>query len=454
MKGRKLVTVLVAFLMMFSFATTAMAAEATPKEVKKIYLKVSQNSSGEINTILPTSGHGDEYDVSYVSQNYSAGENPVVTVTVTAKEGYTFYNDFTSKSQFSITGGKFWDGWRVDNSHVKVEIECSKITKGKLDTPTGLSWDEDYGLASWDEVYDADYYIVRINGNDLTVNDNIVNLRAYLKDRKNNTFRVRACSESSYLTDSSWSAISDELYYDSRDWHDYDGYYDDYYNYYDDYYYPPSYPSYSGSNSWVKRDGIWYYYDSNHRLLTNGMYQINGQYYLFDSQGKMLKGRQSWNGSKYFFYESSTGNNVEGARASGWVLYNSKWYYYDQYSGKEVQNQAVGGYYVGTNGMVTNQWQGNRYIDPNGMITKNAWQYISRGTWGKDWYYFDGNGNVVENQIRLINGLPYPFDATGKLKYGWFDYMGYSYYIKSDGNVARNEWIEGYYVDNYGRWIY
>ena len=138
--------------------------------------------------------------------------------------------------------------------------------------------------------------------------------------------------------------------------------------------------------------------------------------------------------------------------AKGWVLSGKTWFYYDN-SGREVKNQFVGDYYVGYDGMVTNKWQGNRYLDESGKMIRNGWKFTYRASWTSYWYYFDAKGNMVSDTIMVINGLPYPFDASGRLKYGWFDYKGYSYYIKPDGNVARNEYIENYWMDNYGRWI-
>ena len=37
---------------------------------------------------------------------------------------------------------------------------------------------------------------------------------------------------------------------------------------------------------------------------------------------------------------------------------------------------------------------------------------------------------------------------------GWAKVGGYWYYFKPDGKLASNEWIDGYFLSNNGRWTY
>ncbi len=446
MKKRKGFAVTIFMVLLFVFTTNFMVMEAMAQtELKKVYIKVNQNNAGEIISVEPTSSHSNEYDITYTTNYSELAERTEISVTVTAKENYVFYNDFATKSQYSITGATFQSGHRVNESTVKVELRCNKRLKGQLDTPTGLYWEDDYGLATWDEVDEADYYTVSINSNNITVYDTVVNLNSYLKDKKSNKFRVKACSNDSYLTNSLWSEYSDELYYE-RDYWDYGDYW-----YNDDYYYnyPPYSYSHGQNNGWVKVGDIWYYY-VNGRKVTSTIYNVDGRSYLFDGTGRMLTGWQSYQGSTYYFYPQGSGNIKQGEMARGWVYVEGTWYFYDRSTGKEVHNKVVEGFYLGSGGnILTNQWVGDRYVDESGKIVTNTWKLIQQR-----WFYFDSNGYCVKGRIEVINGLPYPFDNSGALVYGWFNYNGYSYYVKPDGNIARNEYINGYWVDQYGRWVW
>lgn len=447
MKQRRSFKVII-MMLLFAFTMNFMVMEAMAQtEIKKIYVTVNQSNSGEM--ISVTTSHGNEYSVTYTTNYSEKTEKPLITVTVTAKSGYVFYNDFATKSQFSISGGTFQSGYRVSDSSVKVQIEGTKRVRGKLDTPTEVSLEEN-GIATWNDVEDADYYVVRINSNDITTYDNMANVSGFLKYNKNNKFRVKACSNNSYLLDSAWSEYSNDLYYD-------DYYYDDYW--YDDNWnngwynnYQPPYSSSQGSRGWSQVGSTWYYY-VNGRKITNTIYNVDGRNYLFDGSGRMLTGWQSYRGNTYYFYPRATGNCKEGEMAYGWVLVEGKWYFYDRNTGKEVHNCVVEGYYVGAGGnMITNQWIDERYVDENGRVLTNTWKLINwRGQ--QRWFFFDGNGNRIKGRIAVINGLPYPFDGDGTLIYGWFIYNGSYYYVKPDGNIARNENINGYWVDSSGRWV-
>jgi len=448
MRGRKnLVVLVMALLFSFSFIFTAFATEqaGTPTEVKKIYLQVSQDKNGDIQSVYAKSLYSEQYDVTYDYgyDNY-IGERPSIVVTVTAKNGYVFYKDFDRSSHFSISGGKFEDGYRKSNTVVVVEISCSKIVKEQLETPTGLEWEDDNGRASWEAVDYADYYVVSINGNKVNAYDNYISLGTYLKYRKDNKFRVKAVSNRSYIKESEWSEYSDELYFE--DWNDY---YDDYYS--DGSWNIDRYPggnyggnngnNYSGlRNQWVQRGNVWYYYDGNGYRLRNGEYRIGNKWYVFDNEGVMKTG---WWNKRYY--------DSDGARASGWRYINNAWFYLAG-DGSQVTNRYVNGmdgkvYYV-ISSMLVNGWHENHYFGNDGAMVKNAWAYTNGG-----WYYLDANGYALRNTIGVINNAVYKFGGEGKLCYGWFDYNGASYYIKPDGNMARNEWINGYYVDSYGRWI-
>ncbi|MCJ0547179.1 hypothetical protein MMJ95_12575, partial [Enterococcus cecorum] len=78
---------------------------------------------------------------------------------------------------------------------------------------------------------------------------------------------------------------------------------------------------------------------------------------------------------------------------------------------------------VGWKKDATGKW----YLNADGSYPKNAWKLIDG-----NWYYFDGHGYMVHDK--------------------WIKWID-SYYLKSDGRMAKNEWIGDFYVDQSGKWI-
>ena len=78
---------------------------------------------------------------------------------------------------------------------------------------------------------------------------------------------------------------------------------------------------------------------------------------------------------------------------------------------------------VGWKKDATGKW----YLNADGSYPKNAWKLIDG-----NWYYFDDHGYMVHDK--------------------WIKWID-SYYLKSDGRMAKNEWIGDFYVDQSGKWI-
>ena len=78
---------------------------------------------------------------------------------------------------------------------------------------------------------------------------------------------------------------------------------------------------------------------------------------------------------------------------------------------------------VGWKKDATGKW----YLNADGSYPKNAWKLIDG-----NWYYFDDHGYMVHDK--------------------WIKWID-SYYLKSDGQMAKNEWIGDFYVDQSGKWI-
>ena len=101
----------------------------------------------------------------------------------------------------------------------------------------------------------------------------------------------------------------------------------------------------------------------------------------------------------------------------------------------------------------TDKWitSGNRkwYRHADGSYTKNDWELIN----GK-YYRFDKDGWMVTGWQKIGN-VTYYMDKTTGERYGegwhWID--GNCYYMNANGEMAVDTWIDGYYVDESGKWI-
>lgn len=94
------------------------------------------------------------------------------------------------------------------------------------------------------------------------------------------------------------------------------------------------------------------------------------------------------------------------------------------------------------------------YHNPDGSLVYGWAQY--KGSW----YYLDPNygGQMAYNGWLQIDGKWYCFSPTGFMYANtWirFKYSGkyYYYYLKSDGSMDHDEWVDGYYVNSRGEWI-
>mgnify|MGYP000361633902 FL=1 len=120
----------------------------------------------------------------------------------------------------------------------------------------------------------------------------------------------------------------------------------------------------------------------------------------------------------------------------------------------------IDNYYVDASGVwipnkekPTDKWitSGNRkwYRHADGSYTKNDWELIN----GK-YYRFDKDGWMVTGWQKIGN-VTYYMDKTTGERYGegwhWID--GNCYYMNANGEMAVDTWIDGYYVDESGKWI-
>ena len=191
-------------------------------------------------------------------------------------------------------------------------------------------------------------------------------------------------------------------------------------------------------NSWTKVDNQWYYADSSGRLAQNTWKKINGSWYYFDQTGSMLSNTAV---DGYLLTKS-------GAMAEkGWTKLDQIWYYVAP-SGKISQDkwEKVNGswYYFDKDGEMLSATTFKGYLfNQSGAMAENNWVKI------KDtWFYANGSGRYIQDNWQKIQGSWYSFDQNGGML---ADKWKESYYLKTSGAMAENEWI---FDKAYKSWFY
>ena len=191
-------------------------------------------------------------------------------------------------------------------------------------------------------------------------------------------------------------------------------------------------------NSWTKVDNQWYYADSSGRLAQNTWKKINGSWYYFDQTGSMLS-----NTTVDGYLLTKGGAIAE----KGWTKLNQIWYYVAS-SGKISQDkwEKVNGswYYFDKDGEMLSATTFKGYLfNQSGAMAENNWVKI------KDtWFYANGSGRYVQENWQKIQGSWYSFDQNGGML---ADKWKGSYYLKTSGAMAENEWI---FDKAYKSWFY
>ena len=191
-------------------------------------------------------------------------------------------------------------------------------------------------------------------------------------------------------------------------------------------------------NSWTKLDNQWYYANSSGRLIQNTWKKINGSWYYFDQTGSMLS-----NTSVDGYLLTKSGAMAE----KGWTKLDQIWYYVAP-SGKISQDkwEKVNGswYYFDKDGGMLSATTFKGYLfNQSGAMAENNWVKI------KDtWFYANGSGRYVQENWQKIQGSWYSFDQNGGML---ADKWKESYYLKTSGAMAENEWI---FDKAYKSWFY
>ena len=209
---------------------------------------------------------------------------------------------------------------------------------------------------------------------------------------------------------------------------------------------------------------------------------INGKKYTFDTEGKMQYGwvkdgqtqhdDNAWQDSDYFFGDENDGSMADGWREIAivdtqaadlqpgdnyWEEDQTRWFYFKasgkkekKQTGKTINGRKYGfdeygrmnaGWITtatksnaavangGTQGVATYSNSFLYYSTPeDGARSTKGWFKVTPGYYlqkdkyedGADyWYYSDGDGKIVANKIKTINGKRYAFDNYGRMITGF-----------------------------------
>lgn len=238
---------------------------------------------------------------------------------------------------------------------------------------------------------------------------------------------------------------------------------------------------------WIKRNGTWYYRNSNGALAI-GWKKINNKWYYMDSAGKMKTGWVKLKGIWYYLNDNgdmATGwrkikdkwyyLNNNGEMQIGWLKLNDKWYYLndngDMATGwKKIKEKW---YYLNNSGEMQTGWlklnNKKYYLKASGemaigkiKIDDKEYEFNNDGTlkiikaeWIKKngkWYYKNENGTLAKGW-KKINNKWYYMNKEGEMQTGWLKLNDKWYYLNENGDMAtdwkkvNNKW---YYMNNNG----
>ena len=263
---------------------------------------------------------------------------------------------------------------------------------------------------------------------------------------------------------------------------------------------------------WIREGNAWYFYKNNQPLRNTweGDYWLgsdgkmvtdswvdNGRYYV-DGTGRYVQNKKpahtkpTPSKEKQVEKNSTKPDLVSSFKKNGWIQEGKNWYFYK--NNQPLRNTWQGSYYLKSDGKMAtsewiydsyykawyylksdgsysrNSWQGSYYLKSDGKMADKEWIYDS---YYGSWFYLKQGGTYVNNQWYKVNGLWYSFKSGGYMERNtwkgsyylkssgamavneWIydSYYGSWYYLKSNGVYARNEVIQGYKLDYSGKWV-
>lgn len=374
------------------------------------------------------------------SEVLNAADQPRMTVTLEPVDVSEHYFLASYKeSNVKVSGGSFVSAKR-DGDNLVVTLRVNPI-KGDYDMPKDAYWNEkNLGEARWEPgENDSGYYEVQLLRDGKNVHkvdktsSKTYNFYPYMTQAGDYSFKVRAIPGTDFQK--KYGKKSDQL--ESGELQITDRYVSDGKGQQNS----KSTVKKSSDDKtvgWFKEGDLWRYRYPSGDLCTNGWGKVNDLWYFFDGSGNMVTGWQQVGADYYYLH-----NN--GQMALGWNKIDGQWYFF--------RTEAEGVHPVGS--MVSSGW---RVIGPYYYyFNTNGSLYTGWLKQDGKWYYL----NTVDNSLQgaMFTGWirrdekTYFAEANGELVEGWCQIDGRWYYFyPGSGEMARNTWIDGQYVDADGVW--
>lgn len=201
------------------------------------------------------------------------------------------------------------------------------------------------------------------------------------------------------------------------------------------------------ATGWRKIDGTWYCFNGTGRAYADDVVIIGGKLYYFDADGKM---RTGWIKVGNTWYYANSGGDL----ATGWYQSGTTWYYMDPASGKMQTGFVTVGsstYYMAPSGAMMTGW----IKDNDSWYFTNSSGAIQKG-WVKDgstWYYMDPTSGKMQTGWVTIGSAKYYMASSGAMQTGWVK-DGDNWYFANDSGAIQTGWVKvgtaWYYMDSEG----
>lgn len=145
---------------------------------------------------------------------------------------------------------------------------------------------------------------------------------------------------------------------------------------------------------WENKEGVWKYFDKEHKLVKGWMFEDPDWYYLDALNGTMMIEWSDINGVRYYFDKKSEG--IEGRMHTGWYrTLHGDWYFFDTRQGHGIGAMLTGWQWIDGYCYYFETMKGNDY----GKL------YISRKT--PDGYDTNHDGRWIDYNDNSYKSLSY-----------------------------------------------
>lgn len=376
-------------------------------DIREITIKV--RSTGDLSLPDVESGSSNKYDVTEVEWNKTedlqAGQKVRATVTITPKEGRRILlRNGAGSIHISGSGTKYFDHKRKEGNLIVI---FDYTIRGDLESPGEAWWSEDdIGYAYCKKVdYAKRYQFILYKGKTKIADETT----------RNNYYKFR-----SVLAEHFYDSTEKDFYFKVR----------------------ATFEDGKGKSEYVESDYFYeweelydYCYDHNIKVnekKPNGNNSSSGSSCGpsygpgYGPSGGPTYKRTGWQkeDNTWYFY------NNDGTRLTGWLLNGGYWYYLSPSNGAMQKGWFQAG-------------DGRWYY-----LSTNSSTGVPEGAMRKGWFQ-DYNGCWYYLYTQATNGI-----KEGQMITGQWNIGGSDYYFYSNGVMARNEQIDGWWYDDSGRGHY